>query len=40
MSVSVTTSLGQAITRAKQITFGPFDLGKWFVLNSLHGWQP
>ena len=32
MRVSVTEPLGQAITRATQITFGPFDLGKWFVL--------
>jgi hypothetical protein len=32
MSVSVTVPLGQAITRTTQITFGPFDLGKWFVL--------
>ena len=32
MRVSVTEPLGLAITRATQITFGPFDLGKWFVL--------
>ncbi len=32
MSASVTIPLEQAIQRAKQITFRPFDLGKWFVL--------
>lgn len=32
MRVSVTEPLAQAITRTTQITFGPFDLGKWFVL--------
>ncbi len=32
MRVSVTEPLGQAIKRTTQITFGPFDLGKWFVL--------
>lgn len=32
MSISVTDPIGQAINRAKFITFQPFDLGKWFVL--------
>jgi hypothetical protein len=32
MGASVTVPLDQAITRARQITFRPFDLGKWFVL--------
>jgi hypothetical protein len=32
MGASVTVPLDQAFTRAKQITFQPFDLRKWFVL--------
>ena len=32
MSVSVTDPIGQAINRAKFITFQPFNVGKWFVL--------
>jgi hypothetical protein len=30
MAISVTDPIGRAISRAKLITFQPFDLGKWF----------
>ena len=32
MAISVTDPIGRAISRAKLITFQPFDLGKWFTL--------
>src|SRR5690349_15561593 len=32
MGISVTDPITPAIERAKLITFGPFDLSKWFVL--------
>src|SRR5688500_14349967 len=32
MAISITDPIERAIKRAKLITFGPFNLGKWFTL--------